>query len=143
MRVRDVTTDDSTRLAELATQLGYPCAAQDILRRLPGVAGDGNFLSVAVDERDRVLGWIHAQHTTSLDSDPYGEIKALVVDERSRGQRIGELLLSAAESWARRVPCLELRVRSNVLRERAHRFYERHGYQASKTQRVFARRLAD
>jgi GNAT superfamily N-acetyltransferase len=96
---------------------------------------------VADDVDGGVLGWIHAAHIVLLDSDPYVEIKALVVDEAARGRRIGQELVAAAEGWARALPCLQMRVRSNVLRERAHGFYERHGYRLAKTQRVFDKRL--
>jgi GNAT superfamily N-acetyltransferase len=140
MKVRAAALSDADRLAELATQLGYPSTADDVLRRLPLVAGDGHCLRVA--ELDgRVAGWIHAVHVALLDSDPYVEIKALVVDEPARGLRIGEELVREVENWARARGCGALRVRSNVVRERAHRFYERLGYEIQKTQRVFGKRL--
>jgi hypothetical protein len=34
-----------------------------------------------------------------------------------------------------------MRVRSNIVRERAHAFYEGYGYHSSKTQRVFVKPL--
>lgn len=140
MKVRTAAVSDADRLAELATQLGYPSSGDDIRRRLPLVDEDGHCLRVA--ELDgRVAGWIHAAHVALLDSDPYVEIKALVVDEQARGLRIGEELVREVESWARARGCAALRVRSNVLRERAHRFYERLGYEIQKTQRVFGKRL--
>ena len=42
-----------------------------------------------------------------------------------------------AEEWAARHGCPRVRVRSNVIRERTHRFYERLGYRAVKSQKVF------
>jgi GNAT superfamily N-acetyltransferase len=140
MKVRTAAVSDADRLAELATQLGYPSTADDIRRRLPLVEGGGHCLRVA-DLDGRVAGWIHAVHVALLDSDAHVEIKALVVDEEARGRRIGEELVREVESWARARGCSTLRVRSNVLRERAHRFYERLGYEIQKTQRVFGKRL--
>jgi GNAT superfamily N-acetyltransferase len=140
MKVRAATSSDADRLAELATQLGYPSTVEDIRRRLPLVEGDGHCLRVA-DLDGRVAGWIHGVHVALLDSDPYVEIKALVVDEEARGRRIGEALVGEVESWARQRGCSAIRVRSNVVRQRAHRFYERLGYEIIKTQRVFAKTL--
>jgi GNAT superfamily N-acetyltransferase len=45
--------------------------------------------------------------------------------------------VSAAETWAAKRGAKRLRVRSNVMRERAHRFYERLGYTITKRQAVF------
>ena len=140
MKVRAAVPSDDERLAELATQLGYPSTADDVRRRLPLVAGDGHCLRVA-DLEGRVAGWIHAVHVALLDSDAHVEIKALVVGEEERGRRIGEALVGEVENWARQRGCSAMRVRSNVLRERAHRFYERLGYEVIKTQRVFAKSL--
>jgi len=47
----------------------------------------------------------------------------------------------AAEQWARVHGFALMRVRSNVVRERAHRFYEREGYARVKTQAVFRKAL--
>lgn len=141
MVLRPAAPSDAPHLAALTTQLGYPSSSEDILRRLPLIAGPAHFLRVADGADGGVRGWIHAAHVVLLDSDPYVEIKALVVEEAARGRGIGETLVTAAEAWARGLPCLEMRVRSNVVRERAHRFYERHAYAITKTQRVFAKRL--
>jgi GNAT superfamily N-acetyltransferase len=69
------------------------------------------------------------------------EVNGLVVadDERSRGT--GALLLSAAEQWARSRGCKNMSVRSNVIRGRAHQFYQRHGYEHYKTQKAFRKPL--
>jgi GNAT superfamily N-acetyltransferase len=58
----------------------------------------------------------------------------LVVDEAVRSRGAGARLLDAAEAWARERGCAEMRVQSNVVRERAHTFYERHGYATIKAQ---------
>jgi PhnO protein len=56
---------------------------------------------------------------------------------------VGKLLLEAAVGWAAEQGYGKLRVRSNVVREEAHRFYEREGFQRIKTQAVFDRKLLD
>jgi GNAT superfamily N-acetyltransferase len=55
--------------------------------------------------------------------------------QRSGG--VGAALVAAAEEWARVKSCARLRVRSNVVRERTHRFYERLGYRVVKSLKVF------
>ena len=71
----------------------------------------------------------------------FPELADLVVHENARGARVGEALVAEAERWAAGRGCVVMRVRSNVVRERAHRFYERLGYAVFKTQRVFGKDL--
>jgi GNAT superfamily N-acetyltransferase len=62
-----------------------------------------------------------------------------VVDEARRGGGLGAKLVAAADEWAAGHGFRTLRVRSNVVRERTHRFYERLGFARIKSQVVFAR----
>jgi GNAT superfamily N-acetyltransferase len=86
-----------------------------------------------------VTGWLHIAQTAHLTADPAAEILGLVVADSARGGGIGADLVRAAEAWAHGHGCDELRVRSRVERERAHRFYERAGYARVKTQAVFGK----
>jgi GNAT superfamily N-acetyltransferase len=54
---------------------------------------------------------------------------------------VGARLLASAEEWARKRGCKSMSVRSNVIRERAHKFYERNGYEHYKTQKAFRKKL--
>ena len=56
---------------------------------------------------------------------------------------IGKLLMERAEMWAREHGCKIVSLRSNVIRERAHAFYERLGYKHVKTQKSFRKVLQD
>lgn len=76
-----------------------------------------------------------------VGSDPFAEIVGLVVGAAWRGRGIGVQLVAAAESWARRAGASQLRVRSNVVREATHRFYEHRGMTRTKAQAVFVKRL--
>ena len=76
-----------------------------------------------------------------IESDPHAEIGGLVVDERARSRGVGRVLLAAAEAWAARQGLREVALRSNILRERAHDFYRRLGYDCPKTQHRFRKRI--
>jgi len=70
----------------------------------------------------------------------YAEIVSLVVSEKERGNGIGAGLLREAEKWAsQRVN--KIRVRANVVRDDAHKFYSRQGYEHTKSQKVFIKRV--
>jgi len=96
---------------------------------------------VAETKEDGVIGWAHASVTPLLEVARRAELNGLVVDEKARSQGAGAKLLDAAEKWARKMGCKGVSVRSNVIRERAHGFYLRQGYEHYKTQKAFRKEL--
>ncbi|HKV65036.1 MAG TPA: GNAT family N-acetyltransferase [Rhodanobacteraceae bacterium] len=133
---------DADELAKLSGQLGYPADAAAVLRRLDGMAEHhAGVVLVAVDPQGGLGGFAHVEPRRLLIAEPFAELAALVVSEMARGQRVGSALLAAAEAWAREQGFASMRVRSNILRERAHRFYLREGYAEKKRQAVFLKQL--
>jgi GNAT superfamily N-acetyltransferase len=133
---------DAGELARLSGQLGYPTDVASVLRRLDGVATHhAGVVLVAVDPHGGLAGFAHVEPRRPLIAEPFAELAALVVSGSARGQRVGGALLMAAEAWARGQGFAGMRVRSNVLRERAHRFYLREGYAEKKRQAVFLKQL--
>lgn len=132
---------DIARLAVLSGELGYATTEEQVARRLVEIGANGMVLVAADRDSDIVLGWIELQVVTHLTSDPHLEICGLVVSGASRSRGIGSLLVSAAEKTAleKNVACL--RVRSNIIRDRAHTFYERLGFANVKTSKVFEKAL--
>jgi GNAT superfamily N-acetyltransferase len=122
----------------LFAQLGYPNDAATIERVVSRVSERRRIL---VSERHaRAVGFIAVEMRDELADCEGAEILALVVDENERGSGIGAALLGAAEEWANERDAKRIRVRSNVIRTDAHRFYEREGYAPVKDQRVFEKR---
>ncbi|MEA2603625.1 MAG: hypothetical protein QOF89_4617 [Acidobacteriota bacterium] len=142
MRIRPALPSDAATIADLATQLGYPSRPEETEARLRDVLSraDSTVL-VAEDEDGTVIGYGHVFGAHRVDADPFAEIGALVVDERQRSQGIGAALVVAMEEWAAGRGYGALRVRSNVIRDRAHAFYERLGFGRVKVQQVFARAI--
>ncbi|HEX6127847.1 MAG TPA: GNAT family N-acetyltransferase [Candidatus Limnocylindria bacterium] len=140
--IRPATADDADRLSELATQLGYPTTPSELAMRVRALAAlpDAAIL-VATDADDRPIGWIHVGLKPSLLAPLSAQVMGLVVDEARRGVGIGAQLLNRAEAWATDRGCGELLVATRVTRERAHRFYRRHGYELLKTSHIFHKEL--
>jgi GNAT superfamily N-acetyltransferase len=133
---------DHPRLAELATQLGYPSTSQDVARRIAALNAHSQYTVFVAEIKNGVIaGWICVVIHQTLESDPYAEITGLIVDEAHRSHRVGQKLVLRAEEWAREQGCNQARVRSNVIRDRAHAFYLRNGYEHCKTQKVFRKNL--
>lgn len=96
---------------------------------------------VAESAEGKVIGWVHASVAPLLEVDLRAEVNALVVADNERSRGAGALLLKAAEEWARKHGCKNMSVRSNVVRERAHEFYLRNGYEHYKTQKAFRKAI--
>ncbi|HXZ12768.1 MAG TPA: GNAT family N-acetyltransferase [Candidatus Sulfotelmatobacter sp.] len=140
--IRAPRAGDFARMAELAGQLGYPAGAQEIERRLRGMENSGEHaVFVAELAGGEIAGWIGVFVHGAVEIDPRAEISGLVVDERIRSQGVGLKLLERAEQWAREQDCKTAALRSNVIRGRAHAFYERSGYEHFKTQKSFRKPL--
>lgn len=140
--VRAARKSDARAIAELSETLGYPTTEEEARRRLERLqSSSGDAVFVAEVGSRGVSGWIHVFVAERLESGRFAEVGGLVVAEAHRRSGVGGLLLEGAESWARKRGCATLRVRSNVVREDAHRFYETRGFSRVKSQVVLAKTL--
>ena len=139
--IREARPQDYARIAELAGQLGYPSSPEEIAKRLDDRRGLQEHAVFVAQRGDEIAGWLGAYVCRTVEADARAEISGLVVDPGFRSQGIGPLLLVRAEQWAREKGCRAIGLRSNVIRDRAHAFYERHGYKHTKTQKSFRKDL--
>jgi GNAT superfamily N-acetyltransferase len=142
LKIRRAKTGDVPRIAVLSGELGYPATAARIRKRLLGIKPASlHAVFVADAPEGGVIGWVHVSKQPLLEEEIRAEVNGLVVAEGRRSLGAGARLLGAAEDWARKHGCKSMSVRSNVIRERAHKFYERHGYEHYKTQKSFRKPL--
>jgi GNAT superfamily N-acetyltransferase len=141
MTIRSASSADAAALAVLSGQLGYPGSAEEIGRRLTALCARPDHEILVGEVSGAVIAWVHVFGTRSLVAEPFAEVGGLVVDADHRGRGLGAALLAAAETWAAGRGYEVLRVRSNIVRVDAHRFYERQGYQRVKQSAVFVKRL--
>ena len=138
--VREALLSDAQRIVALLLQLGYEVPLAHVEACLRERDPNRAFL-VAVVPRVGVVGCVTVSERRALLAVKRAEIESLVVEDEYRGNGIGALLVDAAEAWARRRGCTSLRLLSNVVRERAHGFYGRLGYDVLKTEHVFQKQL--
>ncbi len=139
MIIRPAKLSDASRLAELASQLGYPSTSERTGRLLRAlIPGD----VVLLAEEDEVVGGVQIGLRRTYTSEPTAELISMVVDERHRGKGIGRKLLAAADAWALEQGMSRMVLRTNVIRADAHAFYEHLGYKRLKEQRVYLKELA-
>ncbi len=142
LKIRRAKPGDAPRIAELSGQLGYPATASQIRQRLRAIRPAAQHAVFVAERKDvGVVGWLHVSKEPLLEVEMRAEVNGLVVSEGHRSLGAGAWLLDAAEDWARKHGCKSMSVRSNVIRERAHQFYERNGYEHYKTQKSFRKPL--
>ena len=135
--IRRLTPDDAEAAADLSGQLGYSCRAHDLRERIEELSRAADRVAFAAVIGGQIVGWIDAAMERHLQSPASAVIGGLVVHEHSRGMGIGKRLCLEVEEWARSRSVPLVRVRSQLKREDAHRFYLRDGYRKVKTSLVF------
>jgi GNAT superfamily N-acetyltransferase len=142
LKIRRAKSADAAQIAVLTGQLGYPATTAQIRERLREIQPVSlHAVFVADSATDGVIGWVHVSKQPLLEVEIRAEVNGLVVAEGQRSLGAGARLLAAAEDWARKHGCKGMSVRSNVIRERAHKFYECNGYEHYKTQKSFRKPL--
>ena len=137
MTLRRASMRDCIVIADLSGQLGYPSTPDAIAERLTIIKRNSHHVVFVAERNNGIVGWVHVAKELHLESGTFGEVIGLVVDESHRRAGIGRCLVEAAEQWVQERGCREMRVRTNVVRERTHAFYERNGYGMKKQQKVF------
>lgn len=138
MNVRAARPEDAEQIVRLTLQLGYDVPPEVIAERVRRRGSREVFVATT---EDRIVGWAAVSVHEPFVEGPGAHLDGLVVDESVRSSGIGGELLAAAEAWARQRDCSEMCLRSNVLRDRAHAFYRRHGYDTVKAQYYFRKTL--
>jgi len=133
--------DDAEAIARLSVQLGYPATTEETARRLPELMRQTGHAVYLAEAGGKLIGWVHVFVNYSLVADKPAEVAGLVVDESHRGLGVGRMFMELVERWALEQGCRSVRLRSNVLRSRAHVFYERLGYRVIKSQKAFCKEL--
>jgi len=140
--IRAAAESNADGIAQLSCTLGYAATAEVIRQRLSAMLGSENDLVlVAVNDAGVTIGWIQAHASHVLESGFRVEITGLIVSPDARRCGVGRALVSRAEEWARQVGAEAIVVRSNAHRVESHAFYPALGYDVTKTQTVYRKRL--
>jgi len=138
--IRSARLDDAAAITSLTNQLGYSID-ETRTRDLLGYLLNATERDVLVFDDRGVVAWLGLSVAHGLTADPHAEVMGLIVDQNHRSRGLGSMLMTAGEDWARAKGCSRLRLRTNLIRAGAHRFYERLGYSTVKEQRVYEKEL--
>ena len=134
---------DAAEIARLSVELGYQTTIDQTHASLKQMLSSPNYVAVVASTgAGRLLGWAVAERRLTLESGESVELTGLVVTTVARRVGVGRALVATAEHWALQHGFSSIRVRSNVTRTESHRFYERLGFEPTKTQHVFKKSLS-
>ena len=141
VEIRPIVPADAEAAARLSGEFGYPTDATTMRQRIEELSASADHGAFVACKAGQVIGWIHVSAVQHLQSDPRAEIGGVVVADHARSGGIGAQLIARAEQWARDAGFASIVVRSQIMRDAAHRFYLREGYSHTKTSAVFTKRL--
>ena len=130
VQIRDACLRDSSVIARLMSQLGYPTSSDEMKERLAGILPNSDYMTLIAEVQKDAVGVIGIGVSRYYEKNGvYGRLLALVVDERWRGQGIGASLVAQAEHWLKEREVTSIVVNSGKHRDEAHRFYKQLGYE--------------
>ena len=132
---REAIINGAADMALLNTQLGYPSTTAFLTENLEKVLSLPDNIVFVGEFNQRVIGWINIRLVSTIETGTYCEIFGLIVDEAQRNRGIGKVLIDKAKEWTKSKGVNKLRVRTNVKRKEAHRFYFREGFKEVKEQK--------
>ena len=141
LHIRSAKMDDCPGITELSNQLGYLSSLDKVLEILDLVLTHDDHQVFIVEIDNLIVGYIHLVSTMRIGSGPFVEIAALIVHKSYQKKGVGKSLISESEKWTRSKGLTDIRIRSNIIREEAHQYFQRKGFQDLKTQHVFLKQL--
>jgi uncharacterized protein YbbK (DUF523 family)/GNAT superfamily N-acetyltransferase len=139
--IRRARLEDCQELARLAAELGYPCGEEEVRGRIEKYLVSEDRTVIVAELGRALVGWTSVEAIEHFYLEPFAELSGFVVDERLRGRGIGALIMAEAELWAASRGLKLIRLKTNVVRLGAHRFYEALGFERTKEQYTYAKRL--
>lgn len=138
--LRPALETDAEQVAALLTELGYPSTAASVNDRLYYALHSKTSCCLVAQDGSAVAGLMTAELIPYF---PTGttvcRVTSLVVASHHRRRGIGDMLMAAAEAFARDHGCSGVELTSAERRVEAHRFYARLGF--SRTAFRFFRAL--
>jgi N-acetylglutamate synthase-like GNAT family acetyltransferase len=141
--IRSAQKEDCSGITELTNQLGYPSTFEKISEIMDLVLAHDDHQVYIAEKDDKIVGYIHLIQSMRIGSNPFVEIAAFIIDESVRQIGVGSSLIKETEGWTNGLGLKDIRIRSNIIRQDAHNFFQNRGFQNIKTQAVFLKHIAE
>ena len=143
INVRAAVKQDCSGITHLTNQLGYPSTEKKICEIMELVLSHNDHQVYIAEIEKTIVGYIHLIRSMRIGSNPFIEIAAFIIDESSRNIGVGSSLINESEKWANSMGLEDIRIRSNIIRQEAHIFFQNRGFLNIKTQEVFTKKITN
>jgi len=127
--VRIPVQGDEQSIQKLLSQLGYDVALGQLRTQLSELIGSRSDATLVATADDVVVGLIALHWSLMLQHPaPVCRITTLVVNDSTRGQGVGRVLVEAGAEVARLAGCETLELTTALHRTEAHAFYKTLGF---------------
>ena len=140
--VRPAQKEDCSEITHLTNQLGYPSTLEKICEIMDLVLAHNDHQVFIAEKENTIVGYIHLIQSMRIGSNPFVEIAAFIIDESLRSIGVGSSLIRESERWTSGLGIKDIRIRSNIIRQEAHNFFQKRGFQNIKTQEVFLKHMS-
>jgi GNAT superfamily N-acetyltransferase len=138
LTVRQARDDDAAAIGRLLGELGYSLERERCAEALAALLADPAHVVLVAADGDRHVGYVNANFRLQLHhAAEVGTIDELVVSAGCRGEGVGARLVEEVLRLAQERGADVVEVSSAFARERAHRFYERLGFERTSFKLVF------
>jgi len=141
MKIRRAKAEDVKAITVISREFGYEPTEDEVAASIHDLLPRTDHIVLVAEDDGAVIAWGHGRINRHIEIARHAELVGLVVTRANRSQGVGSKIVRAVEQWAREQGESSLRVRSSVVRERAHQFYLREGYSELKQQKTFAKTL--
>jgi GNAT superfamily N-acetyltransferase len=141
MKIVKVTLDDVAGLAMVAEVMGYEVDEAGVRERVKKILERQDHCLLVAKEGDEVIGFCHGYVRLLVEVGEAVEIGGLAVKEEHQGKGVAKQLIVAMEAWVSEIGQDWVVLSSNVMRVKVHGFYEHMGYEKSRQQFAFEKRL--
>ena len=134
--IREAILSDSTKLASLMAELGYPISNEDMLHNLNIYLANPAYKVFVAECKAQVIAMISLIIFPMINRiTNYARVNSLVVSATVRNNGIGSMLLEYAEAYAIRNKCDKIELTSGLHRSQssAYEFYRERGYKSDQT----------
>jgi N-acetylglutamate synthase-like GNAT family acetyltransferase len=139
--IRSAQKEDCSGINQLTNQLGYSSSFEKICEIMDLVLDHTDHQVYIAEKDNSIIGYIHLIQSIRIGSSPFVEIAAFIIDESARSIGVGSSLIKETENWASGLGLKDIRIRSNIIRQEAHKFFQNRGFQNIKTQEVFLKHI--
>lgn len=127
--IRQATCQDTTKLADLLAQMGYPQYLERLDAKIQSLLNNPQEHLLVAEYQQQVCGFLslHFIPQLAVEGD-FARISYFCIDEKFRNLKIGKTMLDYAETLAIQQGCDRMELHSAEYRIDAHRFYFNHDY---------------